>query len=182
MCRYVSPSENQQLRLAARAGITANGRLETHGRRFGVVAAKVEPGHVDLVVDEPLHHLFSQPLGLFRVGRGRELLEKVVELPLRVHHRGLIFFVRRRQQPDVLRHVLHVALADAEGDIAVLDLLVRGVQAGEALVAVDRFRVVPARELAVRQGQLGQNGVLRERVLLFHELEILLAPRDNSRP
>ena len=107
-------------------------------------------------------------------GESGVLLAKVFDLALRVDHRRLILLVRRRQDPDVVRHVLEVALADPERDVAVLDLLVRRVQAGEALVAVDRLVVVAARELRVRDRQLRQHRELRERVLLLHELEILL--------
>ena len=164
----------QQLGLPSRSGIAANGPLEPHGGRLGVIVLEVEARDVDLVVDEALQHLLAQLPRLGQVGRARVLLQEVVQLPLGVDHRRLILLVRRRQDPDVLGHVLDVALADLERDVAVLDLLVRGVQPGEALVAVDGLGVVAARELGVGQGQLGHDGELRERVLLFDELEILL--------
>src|SRR6185436_12621413 len=64
-----------------------------------------------------------------------------------------------------------------EGDVAVLHLLVGRMQAREALVAVDRLDVVAARELRVRDSQLSQYRELREGILLFDELEVLLCFR-----
>ena len=126
------------------------------------------------MIDEALQHLAPQLLGLLDVLRVGELALEVAELAERVHDGRLILLVRRRQEEDVVGHVLEVALADPERGVAVLDLVVRRVQAREGLVAVDGLAEVAAIELRVGERELGEHGVLRERVLLLDELEVFL--------
>ena len=89
----------EQLRFAPRTGVTPDRAFEAHRRCLGVIALQIEACDVDLVIDEALHHLAPDLVGLLHVRRRRELLAEVVDLALRIDDRRLILLVGRRQQP-----------------------------------------------------------------------------------